>query len=63
MTVEEIYTGKADFKMYRTIDNSSGEYVYIIMCQGELIFLKEIQTKFLETFYGALNQHDKKKED
>lgn len=62
MSIEEIYTGKADFKLYR-VTEENGEYLYIILCQGELIFLREVSTKFLETFYGYLNQEGRKKED
>jgi hypothetical protein len=55
MEIEEIATGTAGtFLLYRVTDSQANESVYIILTQGELIFLKEIEADYKLAFFGKV---------
>jgi len=53
MIVERIHVGdSSNFLMWRIRDSGINEEIYVIMTEGELIFLKPIPEGFLTQFFG-----------
>jgi hypothetical protein len=51
MSVEQIYTGKANFLLYRVLDKFCNTVCLIVLAQGELAFFQPMEEEFHEQFW------------
>ena len=51
MSVEQIYTGGANFLLYRVLDRHFNTVCLIVLAQGELAFYQPMESEFHEQFW------------